>query len=139
MKNQNGKQENSGRLTSARHEFEAANPGKSSPQSKSVPPFFMEVDLEEFVHFLDGTNMTEEQKLECVAVHWRIICEALMLGLRIHPVQQAQKNCGKNRDTHDTPPLSGQSGVLLSEEFIEMKMPEQAGLEGDKPEGGITK
>ncbi len=139
MKNQNGKQQNNGRSTSARYEFEAANPAKPSLQSKSVPPFFMEVDLEEFVHFLDGTNMTEAQKLECVAVHWRIICEALMLGLKIHPVQQAQKNCGKNRNPHDTPVFSGQSGILLSEEFIEMKMPEQADLEADKPEGGITK
>lgn len=79
-----------------------AHKNQTLDTSRSSSPY-LEVDLEEFVHFLDGTNMNDDEKMECLQMHWRIICEIMSLGYDIHPIQQAQKACGKDAESLSEP------------------------------------
>jgi len=57
----------------------------------------VEFDPVEFLHFLEGTDWTDEQKIEYTALIWNIVCEFVAMGFGIHPVQQAQEPCGKTK------------------------------------------
>ncbi len=46
-------------------------------------------DPSEFMHFLDGTDMTEEAKREYLEFVWQIVSEFAAIGFGVHPVQQA--------------------------------------------------
>ena len=65
----------------------------------------IEVDLEEFLHFLDDSHLSDEEKMECLEIHWRIICDLMSLGFGIHPVQQAKKACGQDVEMPTQPTL----------------------------------
>ncbi|MBP5859135.1 hypothetical protein KAJ83_19135 [Marivibrio halodurans] len=53
-------------------------------------------ELREFLHFLDGTDMTEDEKLEYIECVQRVISEFVALGWGTHPIQQASD--AKERD-----------------------------------------
>lgn len=55
----------------------------------------LEFDPSTFMHFLDGADWSEEEKAEYLAIVWEIVCEFVALGFNVHPLQQAQKACGK--------------------------------------------
>ena len=76
----------------------------------------MRPDLNEFIHHLDGMDMTEEQKTEYIEMLWRITEEFVDYGFGTHPVQQAQSSRAKGDD--------GISEVVS--EFIKRE-----GLDGD--------
>lgn len=48
-------------------------------------------DPDEFTHFLDDTDLSEEAKREYVEFVWRVVSEFAALGFGEHPVQQAQR------------------------------------------------
>lgn len=63
----------------------------------------LNIDLEEFIHFLDAeVEGTYEEKKEYLELIWQIVCEFAMMGFDIHPVQQAQQKCGKEQKTTST-------------------------------------
>jgi len=45
-------------------------------------------DIEEFQHHLDGSDLTETEKEELLKTLWEIICEFVLFGFGVHPVQQ---------------------------------------------------
>lgn len=46
------------------------------------------IDTNLYQHYLDNADLTEEQKQELLQTLWSIICEFVMLGFNVHPVQQ---------------------------------------------------
>ena len=66
--------------------------------SKNTAPFengithpkpSLTVDVERYQAYLDGADMTEEQKEEFLQAFWSIIVSFVELGFGVHPVQAA--------------------------------------------------
>tara|TARA_R110000787_G_scaffold16622_17_gene50539 strand:+ start:36659 stop:37039 length:381 start_codon:yes stop_codon:yes gene_type:complete len=74
----------------------------------------VEFDVAEFMHFLEGTDWTDAEKAEYIALVWNIICEFVALGFGVHPIQQAQEGCGKPDPSGMSPPLVGADMVNSS-------------------------
>jgi hypothetical protein len=53
------------------------------------PKSTLTVDVEKYQAFLDGADMTEEQKDEFLQALWSIIVSFVELGFGVHPVQAA--------------------------------------------------
>ena len=100
---------------------------------------YIEVDLEEFLHFLDNTNLTDKEKMDSLAVHWRVICELMSLGFEIHPVQQAKKACGKVTETRAQSPSAHENEVSLTGQFINENITEFTEPETARIGEGVTK
>lgn len=93
--------------------------GNSGDSKHSAVSF----DTAEFMHFLDDTDWSDEQKAEYISLVWNIVCEFVALGFDVHPLQQAQENCGQHPKTSADKPLTGSSVVdsshnNLIEEFV---------------------
>ncbi len=46
------------------------------------------VDFEKYQHFLDGSDLTDEEKQQVVQALWDIIVNFVDLGIGVHPIQQ---------------------------------------------------
>ena len=77
----------------------------------SLPPPHVGYDYREFVHHLDGMNLTEAEQIELLNTLWTLMCDFVALGFEIHPVQHAEKACGKVRKPSVSHPLED-AGVL---------------------------
>lgn len=66
-------------------EVSAPSPGKLTIQ----------FDAREFAHFLEESDLTEDQKLEYIQTIWQIVLQFIDMGFGIHPIQQA---CGQFDD-----------------------------------------
>ena len=101
-------------------------------------PPVLTVDYELYTHFLEDSDLSEDQKQEFVQTLWNIIVEFVSLGWGVHPLQQAKKPCGQLEETPPKPILSGPDGVKYSHEILEKfevaSAPDQsADGEGVKP------
>lgn len=56
----------------------------------------IKVDYERYAHFLENSDASEDDKREFVQLIWNIVFSIASLGFSVHPVQAAQKICGKN-------------------------------------------
>ncbi|MDJ0685161.1 MAG: hypothetical protein QNJ84_10695 [Alphaproteobacteria bacterium] len=65
-----------------------------TPPIQTAPPT-LKIDYEKYLRFLEHTEMSDTEKIACIDAHWRVICEFVKLGFNIHPVQVAEKACGK--------------------------------------------
>ena len=81
------------------------------------------VDYEFYSEYLEGSDLTEEQKHEFLQLLWNIICEFVSLGWGVHPLQQAlvaKEGCGKRRDSADESAVSGGNALQwLDSDFVE--------------------
>jgi hypothetical protein len=57
----------------------------------------LSIDVEFYQQYLDGSDLTDAQKQELLETLWGIVCEFVMMGFNVHPVQQAQQSCAKDR------------------------------------------
>ena len=55
----------------------------------SAPALTLDVDL--YQHYLDNSDLTQEEKIEFLQALWNLINEFVMLGFNVHPIQQVQK------------------------------------------------
>lgn len=55
----------------------------------------LSIDVNLYQHYLDNSDLTDEQKTELLETLWGIICEFVQMGFNVHPVQQAQHSSGK--------------------------------------------
>ena len=51
------------------------------------------VDVERYQSYLDGTDMTDEQKQAFIEALWSIVVSFVDLGFGVHPLQEV---CGQN-------------------------------------------
>lgn len=79
------------------------------PSSASTLSF----DAVAFMHFLEETDWSEEEKAEYLVLIWEIVCEFVALGFDVHPIQQARKACGKPCEPDVIMP-SGTTGMVDS-------------------------
>jgi len=70
-------------------------------KSKETEPeaaLAIDFDVNEFMHFLDGTGWSDAQKSEYLELVWDIVCQFVAMGFDVHPLQQAQMTCGEPSD-----------------------------------------
>lgn len=63
----------------------------------------LSVDVEYYQRFLDDPDLSDAQKKELIETLWGIVCEFVMIGFHVHPVQQAQDACGQERIRTERP------------------------------------
>lgn len=93
---------------------------KNDPNSKPTktrPVITLDYDL--YAHYLDDADLSEEQKREFLQTLWNLIVEIMSLGFDIHPVQQAQKPCGKLSKNRKEPPFIEADAVQLNSHILE--------------------
>ena len=56
------------------------------------------LDARKYEHFLEHSDMTEEQKQEYLQMLWSVICEFVSLGFGVHPLQQVESDCGQSSE-----------------------------------------
>jgi hypothetical protein len=79
----------------------------------SPPTLVLDTEkLLEYQKYLDESDMSEAEKEEFVQTMWHLVCEMILIGFKIHPLQKSENACGK---------LSGNGGnpTLLSPAMIE--------------------
>lgn len=61
------------------------------------PKLAIQFDAQEFAHFLDETDLTEDQKRAYIQTIWTIVLQFVDLGFGIHPIQTAlgPQACGQ--------------------------------------------
>lgn len=85
------------------------------------------IDFEEFAHFFEGEDITEEQAREFLQTYWSLALEIMSLGFGFHPAQQARENCGKDAVTLDELPAAASDGVHLTHDYITDNFEQMAG------------
>ncbi|MEQ8287856.1 hypothetical protein [Thalassospira sp.] len=116
-------------------EFNAKTSGTEPlvPKRNSV-----EFDALEFMHFLEETDWTDEEKAEYIALVWNIICEFVALGFGVHPIQQAQEDCGKRTPSSTQPPLAAAAVVNSSHGNLIEKFVRLNGVESLSDGEGVS-
>ena len=111
-------------------------PISQKPRSDSSPPAIT-VDYEKYAHFLDSSDLSEEQKHQFMGSMWLIACEFIALGFRVHPVQQAEKACGKATKISEGAESAQQDAVHSLSQFIEQNYADFSGPEADRNVEGV--
>jgi len=92
------------------------------------------IDFEEFAHFFEDEDITEEQAREFLQVYWSLALEIMSLGFGFHPVQQARESCGKDAVTLDELPAAASDGVHLTHDYITNNFEQMADPNSDQVE-----
>lgn len=97
------------------------------PSAASDKPVIT-VDYDRYAHYLDGTDLTDEQKQEYLQALWSIIVEFVSLGFSVHPLQQAENACGKFEENSSNSALEATDQLyldhkILSENFQDLAAP----------------
>lgn len=93
----------------------AAAPGLSF-DGQTLP--VVRIDYEKYERLLEGADITEEDRREFIETMWSIICEFVALGFGVHPVQQAQKTCGKDANITGKLPAGAVNTVEYKERSL---------------------
>ncbi len=97
----------------------------------SKPSPTLSIDLEFYQNYLDDSDLTDEQKKELLETLWSVVCEFVMLGFNVHPVQQVQESCAKN----SLPPAEGDSPTVKTWQAGELARAFIASRDTKEPEG----
>lgn len=79
----------------------------------------LNIDLQEFEHFLSEVEGTEKEKQEYLELVWQITREFALLGFGLTSVQIAKQSCGKDQQTSsitthaDSHAVESESGGLV--------------------------
>lgn len=72
----------------------------------------LEIDIEKYQAYLDGSDLTPAQKEDFLRALWSIMVACVDLGFGVHPVQQA---CGQVEKTLDPRAQADSDGVNSAE------------------------
>ena len=78
-----------------KEDFNTSNEHASFDNGTTHPKPMLTVDVEKYQSFLDGADMTDEQKEEFLQALWSIIVSFVELGFGVHPVQAAGDKTAK--------------------------------------------
>jgi hypothetical protein len=91
-------------------------PFSHSSESANRPILTLDTSL--YQHYLEDSNLSDEEKREVLQMLWNLICEFVYLGFGVTSVQQIQDNCGQqlklfteNEETASDPVESKESSV----------------------------
>ena len=107
-----------------------------SQEASHVRPVIT-VDYEKYEHFLENSDLSEDQKRQFIDALWQIIVGFVDLGFGVHPVQQAQNTCGKLQDRSPKPPSTEANEVHWDSKFLTKNFEDAADLETDAAAGGV--
>jgi hypothetical protein len=80
--------------------------GATTMRDTTTPPT-LTLDVDLYQHYLDNSDLTEEQKQELLETLWNIICEFVRLGYGVHPLQKMlPENCGKTSENSKNDTIS---------------------------------
>ena len=71
------------------------------------------IDVSLYEHYLDDSDMSDAEKNEFIQTMWNLVCEFVMIGFKIHPIQQGYQECGKD-EKQDTAPHALSLDVIKS-------------------------
>lgn len=86
---------------------------KTTNQQTTARAPALQFDAAAYIHFLDGCDWTEAQKLEFTEALWQIVCQFVDLGFGLHPVQEA--TASKTLDV-DSPSMLALDGISDSKD-----------------------
>lgn len=66
----------------------------SPPSTKPI----VTVDYEKYLHHLSDTEASDEEKIAYIKMLAEILVSFVDLGFGVHPAQQAQGSCGKDKE-----------------------------------------
>ena len=66
----------------------------------------LSIDVARYQEYLDGSDLTPEQKEEFLKAVWSIVVTFVELGYGVHPLQEA---CGKDDEGHDRGPQTARN------------------------------
>jgi hypothetical protein len=81
----------------------------------------IQFDAEEFWHFVENYDLSDDQKREYLETVWSIIIGFVDLGFGIHPIQAA---CGKLTENFSKTALTAPNGVYLPHNKDTNNLPE---------------
>ena len=64
--------------------------------STTKPTFTIDVDY--YQKFLDDPDISDARKQELIETLWGVVCQFVMIGFNVHPVQQARALRAKDRE-----------------------------------------
>ena len=82
-------------------------------------PSIVTLDYDLYAQHLDDADLSEDQKREFLETLWNLIVEIMSLGFDVHPVQQAQKPCGKLSKNLKERPFIEANAVQLNSHILE--------------------
>jgi len=80
------------------------------------------LDIEKYQHYLDDYDLSEEEKREFLQTIWNMVCEFVMLGFEVHPLQDVQ-----NKPGDKTAKNSAFSGILSQDMLSSLHADRQKG------------
>ncbi|WP_430436061.1 hypothetical protein [Oceanibaculum nanhaiense] len=97
-------------------------------------PPVITVDYDLYAHYLEDSDLSEDQKREFLQALWNIIVAFVSLGFGVHPAQQVEIACGKSYESANKP-LRAESDTRQCEDQNRMETLEN----GADPEAGKRK
>lgn len=67
-----------------------ANVGGTDEADTPRPPLLLEVDYERYMSYLDGDDLSDDEKRAFIDALWSILLTFVDLGFGVHPVQLAK-------------------------------------------------
>lgn len=113
---------------------------KDSDNSKTAKnPSIITLDYDLYAHYLDGADLTEEQKQEFLETLWSIVCEFVALGFEVHPAQQAKNACGELLIQLANPSDSKADAIELNNRFLQSDFDDAAAGNASQAERRIPR
>lgn len=99
------------------------------PANDNNPHKTFALDLERYEPLLCDENIPEEQRKELLQTLWALVCELVLMGWEMHPLQHAENTCGKNavksgESTLLTPDMLECEDINLTDNFKREAEPE---------------
>lgn len=120
------------------HRKKKASKETSYTEGRHSPPVIT-VDYEKYAHFLEDSDLTDEQKREFLQTLWNIIVEFVSLGWGVHPLQQAQKPCGQLKEFPAKSTPTAPNAVYSGSQFLAEHFKAFADLETDAGVEGVER
>ena len=73
------------------------------------------IDYALYDRYLEGCDLSGDQKRRFLDAMWSIIVEFVRLGFEVHPAQQAQEACGKSPRKHTEMPSTCRDALPLDD------------------------
>ena len=117
-----------------------SNPTSVMPEAdkaaKAMP--VLTIDYEKYAQLLDEADVSEDQQREFIEAIWNIVVSFVDLGFGVHPVQEAQKACGKTKKKPRKPALKVPNGVECSQANQFNQISRTANIESDDAVEGVN-
>ena len=79
----------------------SSRPEPPAPAQTVIPRYDSQEDLREYLAFLDGSNLSDAQKIELLQTLWSIMSAFVDLAFGTDPVQQSLPSEAARQHTHD--------------------------------------